>query len=187
MVEGRRRSGRAILPVAVNGGVHRLTQIQNYQNAGFLRTDYNDTEDYGQMHITFDDGTIADILASDVVLGGVSNWIEVFANNHRTRCMLNPVDALETFSPGEQVLRDVYIAEKLSPKLGWMYPAPDEDWMHGYPQEIQAFAEAIASGKRPESNGFLGEVCTAVLYAAYLSADRRGAAVEVPHVEEASY
>ena len=186
-VEGRARDGRPIFPVSVSANIHRITQLPGYRNEGYLRTEYHDTEDYGQMHVVFEDGTVADILASDLVLGGVANWIEVFAGNHRTRCNLNPVDALETFSPGVEALKDVYIAEKLHPKQGWMKPAPDEDWMHGYPQEIQAFAEAIESGRAPESSGMLGEVVTAVLYAAYLSASRRGQSVEVPLSTPAVY
>jgi predicted dehydrogenase len=187
IVEGRARTGVPIAPASVSANVHRLTQIPGFRDTGFLRTDYHDTEDFSQMHITFTDGTVADIFASDVVLGGVSNWIEVFANNHRTRCMLNPIDALETFAPGADTLRDVYVTEKLSPKQGWMFPAPDEDWMHGYPQEMQAFAEAIAGNRRPESNGFLGEACMIVIYAAYLSATNAGRAVEIPSLTDPQY
>lgn len=178
-VEGRARNGRPIFPVSVSANIHRITQLPAYQDHGYLRTEYHDTEDYGQMHVVFEDGTVADILASDLVLGGVSNWIEVFGGNHRTRCNLNPVDAMETFVPGAETLKDVYVVEKLAPRQGWMKPAPDEDWMHGYPQEIQAFAEAIESGRVPESSGVLGEVVTAVLYAAYLSASRAGQSVSV--------
>jgi len=180
-VEGRTRRGRPILPRAVSARTHRLTPLPTYQDRGHLRTAYEDTEDTSQMHVIFDDGTVADIFASDVVLGGVANWIEVFANDHRTRCNLNPIDALETFSPAEATLRDVYVVEKLSPKQGWMRPAPDEGWMHGYPQEIQAFVEAIAGGRAPESSLDLGEAVALTLYAAYLSAAKRGQEVEVPN------
>lgn len=187
MVEGRTRLGRPILPSHVAGHARRLTGIAGYADTGFLRTDYHDTEDYAQLHVTFEDGTVADILASDVVLGGVTNWIEVFANNHRTRCNLNPTNALETFSPAPEALADVYVVEKIAPKQGWLWPAPDEAWAHGYPQEIQAFAEALAAGNCPESSGFLGEVVTVVLYAAYLSAARGGAEVELPAFTPAAY
>jgi len=180
-VEGRARLGRPILPRTVTARTHRLTQLPAYQDRGHLRTAYADTEDCSMMHVVFDDGTVADILASDVVLGGVANWIEVFANDHRTRCNLNPIDALETFSPAETTLRDVYVVEKLSPKQGWMRPAPDEGWMHGYPQEIQAFVEAIAGGRAPESSLDLGQAVALTLYAAYLSAAQRGREVEVPN------
>jgi hypothetical protein len=34
-----------------------------------------------QIHIVFDDGMVADILSpSQLVMGGVHNWLEVFAN-----------------------------------------------------------------------------------------------------------
>ncbi len=178
-IEGQTRLGRSIRPARVSAHAHRLTQLPGYVDEGTLRTDYIDTEDYGQMHVTFDDGTVADILASDVVLGGVANWIEVFCGNHRTRCNLNPVDALETFAPGAETLKDVYVVEKIHPKQGWMKPAADEDWQHGYPQEMQAFAEALAGGSPPESGWELGETVSLTLAAAYLSASRAGADVEI--------
>lgn len=177
-IEGRTRLGRAIQPVRVSAHSHRLTQLPGFVNEGTLRADYTDTEDYGQLHVTFDDGTVADILASDVVLGGVANWIEVFAGNHRTRCNLCPIDALETFVPEATTIRDVYVVEKIHPKHGWMKPAPDEDWQHGYHSEMQAFAEAIAERREPESSWQLGETVSLVLASAYLSASRRGEDVE---------
>ena len=157
-----------------------MTQLPGYQDDGNLRTAYTDTEDYGQMHVTFSDGTVADIFASDVVLGGVSNWIEVFAGNHRTRCNLNPTDALETFVPGAETLRDVYVVEKIAPKQGWMRPAPDEDWQQGYHQEAQDFALAAVEGREPLSGWRLGETVSLTLAAAYLSASQHGRDVEIP-------
>ena len=180
LVEGQARLGQPILPARISAHSHRLTQLPGYQDDGNLRTAYTDTEDYGQMHLTFSDGTVADIFASDVVLGGVSNWIEVFAGNHRTRCSLNPTDALETFAPGADTLRDVYVVEKIAPKQGWMRPAPDEDWQQGYHQEAQDFALAAVEGREPLSGWRLGETVSLTLAAAYLSASRDGRDVEIP-------
>jgi predicted dehydrogenase len=132
------------------------------------------------MHITFDDGTVADIFSSELVMGGVHNWLEVFANNHRTRCNLNPTDALETYNPREDQLKDVYVTEKLGTKQGWSNPAPDEDWQHGYPQEFQDFMESIHANREPLSGAELARDTIAVLYSAYLSAERRGEEVEIP-------
>lgn len=185
LTEGAARLGRPIPPVRISAHAHRLTQIQGYQDHGTLRTDYTDTEDYGQMHVTFADGTVADILASDVVLGGVSNWIEVFAGNHRTRCNLNPTDAVETFAPGAETLRDVYVVEKIAPKQGWMRPAPDEDWQQGYAQELEDFAHAAVAGGEPRSGWRLGEMVSLTLAAAYLSASQEGRDVAIPATEPA--
>lgn len=180
-VEGKTRDGKAIRPATVSARTHEITRLKNFRDAGFLRTSYDDVEDYGQMHITFEDGTVADIFSSELVLGGVHNWLEVFANNHRTRCNLNPTDALETYSPREEFLKDVYVTEKLGTKQGWSNPAPDEDWQHGYPREFQDFMESIYFNREPLSGGELARDTIAVLYSAYLSAERRGAEVEIPN------
>lgn len=178
--EGEARDGRVIRPAAVSARTHAITRLKDFRDAGFLRTTYEDVEDYGQMHITFDDGMVADIFSSELVLGGVHNWLEVFANNHRTRCNLNPVNALETYNPREEFLRDVYLVEKIGTKQGWSRPAPDEDWQHGYPQEFQDFAESLYDNREPLSGAELARDTVAVLYAAYLSAERKGMEVEVP-------
>src|SRR5579863_4348478 len=178
---GAAASGQPIRPVTVSARTHEITRLKDFRDAGFLRTDYDDVEDYGFMHLTFDDGTVADIFSSELVMGGVHNWLEVFANNHRTRCNLNPIDALETYNPREEQFKDIYVTEKIGTKQGWSHPAPDEDWQHGYPQEFQDFVESITAGREPLSGAELARDTIAVLYSAYLSAERRGAEVEIPH------
>jgi len=179
-VEGVTRLGQPIRPATVSARTHEITRLKNFQDLGFLRTSYDDIEDYAQVHVTFDDGTVADIFSSELALGGVHNWLEVFANNHRTRCNLNPVNALETYNPREDFLKDVYVTEKIGTKQGWSHPAPDEDWQHGYLQEFQDFIEAFSQGREPVSGLALARDTVAVLYSAYLSAERRGAEVEIP-------
>jgi predicted dehydrogenase len=180
-IEGEARSGKPIRPATVSARTHEITRLKNFRDEGFLRTSYQDIEDYCQVHVTFEDGTIADIVSSELVLGGVHNWLEVFANNHRTRCNLNPVNALTTYNPREDILKDVYLTEKLGTKQGWSHPAPDEDWQHGYPHEFQDFMECIAGNRPPLSGGELARDTVAVLYSGYLSAERRGTEVELPH------
>jgi len=179
-VEGEARDGKPIRPATVSARTHEITRLKTFRDAGFLRTSYDDIEDYGQTHITFDDGTVADIFSSELALGGVHNWLEVFANNHRTRCNLNPIDALETYNPKEEILKDVYVTEKIGTKQGWSHPAPEEDWQHGYPHEFQDFMESIWYKREPRSGGELARDTVAVLYSAYLSAERRGVEVDLP-------
>src|SRR3984885_10246944 len=177
--EGESRNGAPIRPAKVNARTHEITRSKNYRDEGFLRTTYEDVEDYAQVHITFSDGTVADIFSSELVLGGVHNWLEVICNNHRTRCNLNPVDALETFNPKEELLKDVYITEKIGTKQGWSRPAADEDWQHGYPQEFQDFMESIYFGREPLSGVDLAQDTIAVIYAGYRSAEGGGIEVDV--------
>lgn len=179
-VEGEARQQKAIRPAAVNARTHAITRNPDFQDAGFLRTDYRDVEDYAQVHVTFEDGTVADIFSSELVLGGVHNWLEVFANNHRTRANLNPVNALETYNPREDLLRDVYVTEKIGTKQGWSHPAPDEPWQHGYPQEFQDFMECVWLNRQPLAGGELARDTVAVMYAGYRSAELAGAQVPVP-------
>jgi len=180
-VEGEAgKSGKPIRPATVSARTHEITRLKAFRDVGYLRTSYDDIEDYGQMHITFEDGMVADIFSCELVLGGVHNWLEVFANNHRTRCNLNPIDALETYNPKEEILKDVYVTEKIGTKQGWNRPAPDEDWQHGYPQEFQDFMESIAQNREPRSGAELARDTVATLYGAYLSAERRGQEVEIP-------
>ncbi|MGH9402456.1 MAG: Gfo/Idh/MocA family protein, partial [Terriglobia bacterium] len=96
--EGEAHDGKPVRPATVSARTHEITRLKNYRDAGFLRTSYDDIEDYSQAHVTFSDGTVADIFSTELVMGGVHNWLEVFANNHRTRCNLNPVNALETYN-----------------------------------------------------------------------------------------
>lgn len=178
--EGSARGGSPIRPATVSARTHEITRLPSYRDEGHLRRGYHDIEDYGQMHVTFSDGTIADIFSSELVMGGVSNWLEVMANNHRTRCQLNPIDALTTFNPKEDAFRDIYVTEKIETKQGWSHPAPDEAWQHGYPQEFQDFMESIAASREPMASAELAQDTIATLYSAYVSAERGGAEMAIP-------
>ena len=179
-IEGRAHGGRPIRPASVSCRVHEITRLAAFRDRGFLRTDYADVEDYSQLHVTFDDGTVADVFATELVLGGVHNWLEVFANNHRTTCRLNPVNLLDTFNPEAAQLKDVYVLEKLGTKEGWSHPAPDEEWQQGFYAEIQDFVECCATGRQPQSSALVAHDTVATLYAGYLSAERGGQHTSVP-------
>jgi len=179
-MEGLTRAGQPIRPAAVSARVHALTRLPGYEDRGHLRTDYHDVEDWGLMHVSFEDGTVADVFSSEVVMGGVHNWLEVFANNHRTRCNINPMDGLETYNPVEAQFADLYVVEKIGTKQGWSKPAPDEHWMNGYVQELTEFYRCMSEGRPSFAGAQLGYDTVSVIYSAYLSAERRGAEVELP-------
>jgi len=178
-VEGGARDGRPIRPATVSARIHELTRLEGYQDAGVLRADYHDVEDFALMHVVFEDGTIADIFASEIVMGGIHNWLEVTANNHRTICNINPNTGMQTYNPVDANFRDIYVVEKTETKQGWSFPAPDEDFFTGYPQEIEAFYRAVAHGDPIQSDSRLGGDCISTIYSAYLSAERAGAEVSV--------
>ena len=178
--EGNYRDGHPIRPLSVSARTHALTRLPAYADRHFIRTDYHDIEDSGWMHVVFADGTFGDVITGEVVLGGIYDYVEVFANNHRARCRLSPTNLVELYAPRGEELGEMYLMEKLSSREGWSLAAPDEQWTMGYQGEIQDFLECAATGRHPQSDLALAIDTTATIYAAYLSAERRGSEVEVP-------
>ncbi len=182
-VEGIARDGKPIRPRTVSARVHEITRLDTYQDKGFLRTDYDDVEDYGFMHVVFEDGTIGDVVTSELVLGGISDWVEVCANNHRARCRMSPTNLVDGYYPSGEEVRDIYLMEKISTQEGWVNTAPDENWTMGYQSEMQDFAESINARTQPQSGLPLAIDTTLTIYAAYVSAEQRGTEVDIP-IEE---
>lgn len=178
--EGTVRYGSPVRPAAVTARTHELTRLPGYQDKGFLRTDYLDIEDYGWMHVVFDDGTVGDVVTSELVLGGIYDYVEVFANNHRVRCRLSPTDSMEVYNPSGPQFENIYLMEKISTKEGWIPAAPNEHWSMGYQAEIQDFIECATSGRQPQSNLGLALDTITTIYAAYVSAERNGTEVAIP-------
>ncbi|HEV8440676.1 MAG TPA: Gfo/Idh/MocA family oxidoreductase [Methylomirabilota bacterium] len=171
--EGRRLRGRPVRPASVVGEVAQLADTPTFQAAAprYLNTvDGSDVEDWGSMLLTFDDGTVAQISASDAVLGGIRNQLAIYGAKAVVLCHINPNDTVQAYAPDASIFAGEYITEKIETKAGWTFPQPDEDWMTGYPQEIEDFVHSVAFGREPLSGGELARDVTAVIYGAYLSA-----------------
>lgn len=181
-VEGITRNGKPIRPKTVSCRTHSITRLENFEDQGHLRTSYTDVEDYAFIHIVFEDGTLADITASELLQGGVKNYLEVHANNHRTICNLTPNNAMQTYNPVEENFKDIYVVEKTGTKTGWSNISPDEAWFNGYQHEMEAFYAVISKGGSIESNSLLAADTIATIYSAYLSAERNGEEVRIPEV-----
>jgi len=177
-VEGKARNGTPIRPKGVSARAHAITRLDGFEDKGHIRCDYHDIDDFSLMHVVFEDGTVADIFASDIILGGIHNWLEVAANNHRTICNINPNTAMKTYNPAEAYFEDIYVVEKTGTKQGWSNPSPDEDWFTGYPQEMEAFYRTIAYGDALETDSRIAADCISTIYSAYVSAEKTG--IEVP-------
>ncbi|HOZ47426.1 MAG TPA: Gfo/Idh/MocA family oxidoreductase [Candidatus Hydrogenedentes bacterium] len=178
-VEGRARDGKPIRPKAVSARTHALTRLPNFRDEGHIRRDYYDIDDFSVMHVVFEDDTVATVFASDIILGGIHNWLEVATNNHRTICNINPNTAMQIYNPFEANFRDVYTVEKIETRQGWTHMPPDEDWFTGYPQEIEAFYRTIAFGDPLESDSRLAADSISTIYSAYVSAEKKGAEIPV--------
>lgn len=177
--EGRNRTGNPIRPKSVSARTHAITRMDNYDNKGHLQTHYKDIEDLAMVHIVFDDGTVANLFASELVLGGVKNQLEINANNHRTVCNLAPNNAMQAYTPDESYFKDLYVVEKTETKQGWSNLSPDEGWFNGYQHEMDAFYRTVAFGDHIESNSSLAADVIATIYAGYVSAEQKGTEVAI--------
>ncbi len=134
-----------------------------------------DVEDFSNVTITFSDGTKAIVIATDVVMGGTKNYIEVYSNDSVLMCNITPTDILNTYFLDEDGLEDVTISEMLPAKLGWNKAFVSDEIIRGYMGELQDFVDTIAHDREPVSNFQLAYDTARVMYAAYQSAeeDRR--------------
>ncbi|MBQ3049731.1 MAG: Gfo/Idh/MocA family oxidoreductase [Oscillospiraceae bacterium] len=130
-----------------------------------------DVEDYAAVTVTFSDGTKSLTIASDTVLGGSKNYIEVYSNDSSLMCNITPTDVLNTYFLDEEGLDNVYISEMLPAKLGWNKAFVSDEVIRGYMGELQDFMEAVAYDRAPASDFSLAYETTRIMYAAYQSAE----------------
>jgi predicted dehydrogenase len=185
-VEGMVSQGRPIRPATVSARVHAATRSDTFKDLGFIKTGYTDIEDFGALHIVFEDGMFADVFACELVLGGVHNWLEITANNHRSVVNINPNDSMKSFNPKKEQFDEVYVVEKIETKEGWANISPDEDWYTGYQSEIQDFYQCVVSGAPPQCGSAIAADTILTVYAAYCSAAEQGREVKIPDLPVSS-
>ena len=93
-----------------------------------------------------------------------------YLSNAVIQANLTPNTAVVAYTPEAAVWGEAYITEKVETKAGWQFPSPEEDWMRGYPQELEDFVDAIRDGRPPRSGAALARDVVEVIYAGYLSA-----------------
>jgi predicted dehydrogenase len=178
--EGMRKSGRPIRVKSVLADVAQLSKHPAVQAAPkkYLVTAWEDVEDWSAAILTFEDGTKASVFSTDVSLGGVKNLVTAYLDNAVVQVNINPNTSLQVYAPDGQIWGDEYITEKVETKGGWQFPSPDEDWMRGYPQEMEDFVDAVREGREPLAGLLLAHETVEVIYAGYVSA-QEGRRVEL--------
>jgi len=171
--EGLQRYGRPIGVRSVMAETADLSRVRSFQDeeTKWLVDDWQDVENWSTTILTFQDGTHAIVSASDTVLGGMEDTLEIFLSNARIACDMTHNTLIRAYAPDPSVFADEYLAEKLETKGGWTYPSVDEDWLLGYPQEIEDFVTTLAEDRPPLCSGRLGLEVVRVIYAAYQSAE----------------
>jgi len=171
--EGLLRDGKPIgvrSVLAETGDLSRVRSVEAEEKK-WLVGGWKDVENWSTVILTFEDGTHAIIFASDTVLGGMEDTLEIFLSNARVACDMTHSTMMRAYAPDPSVFAEEYLAEKLETKAGWSYPAFDEEWLLGYPQELRDFVEAVKEDRSPMVDGRLGLDVIRVIYAAYQSAE----------------
>jgi predicted dehydrogenase len=178
--EGLRRQGRPIRVRSVIADVAQLTRTDAFraEPRKWLVDQWEDVEDWSAAILTFEDGTKATVMSTDVSLGGVKNLVTAYMSNAVVQVNINPNTSLQIYAPDGAIWGDEYITEKVETKAGWQFPSPDEDWMRGYPQEMEDFVDAVREGREPLSGLLLAHETVEVIYAGYVSA-QEGRRVEL--------
>jgi len=171
--EGLRKKGTPIRVKSVIADVGQLTKIPAFQaeNRKWLVHSWEDVEDWSAALLTFEDGTKAAVMSTDVSLGGVKNLLTAYMSNGVVQVNINPNTSLQVYAPDGAIWGDEYITEKVETKGGWQFPSPDEDWMRGYPQEMEDFVDAVREQREPLSGLLLAHETVEVIYAGYVSAE----------------
>jgi len=179
--EGTKKTGKPIRVKSILADVAQLTKHPAVQAAPkkWLVTSWQDVEDWSAAILTFEDGTKATVFSTDVSLGGVKNLLTAYLDNGVVQVNINPNTSLQVYAPDGAIWGDEYITEKVETKGGWQFPSPDEDWMRGYPQEMEDFVDAVRLGREPLSGLLLAHETVEVIYAGYVSA-QEGRRVDLP-------
>jgi len=129
----------------------------------------NDVEDFANVSITFTDGSKAIVMASDTVLGGTKNYVEIYSNNAVMMNNLTPTDALNVYMLDNEGMDDIKFSEMLPSTVGWNKAFIADEILRGFTDELIDFMESIAFDREPLSDFKLAYDTTKAIYAAYLS------------------
>jgi predicted dehydrogenase len=174
--EGRRKYGAPVRPAKVLASVARLTQTRGFlaDEEKFIREGWVDSEDWGTLVVTFEDDTVAQITASDIVLGGIQNALSIYSSKAVAHANNVPNTSVIAYAPRDGLYAGEYVREKVETTAGWQFTSGDEHWMNGFPAELQDFCEAASCDREPVSGAMLARDVVAVTYGAYLSAEQGG-------------
>lgn len=169
---------REIKVTSVMGNMARITTGLSPYEHRHIAAAPHDVEDFGTALLTFSDNSRALILATDTLLGGSKNYIELYCNDTAINCRLTMNDMMDTYFLDEDRLDDVYLSEMLPSKTGWNHPFLEDEIIRGYVDEMRDFMEAVSLDREPLSGFDIAYDTSRIIYAAYLSSEL-GHAVEL--------
>src|SRR5260370_24621946 len=111
-----------------------------------------DVEDWGELALTFSDGTKSMIFSGDMIMGGVRNLIELYTSGGSLFANITPNNHFMSYLTNEEKLANVYFTEKGDRKTCWQFICLEAEWARRYLQEIQDFLECVVSRRQPRAD-----------------------------------
>jgi predicted dehydrogenase len=164
--------GEAIYPVSVTADMGRVSQILTKEEHKHILAHPIDVEDYSSVTITFSDGSKANIIMSDTVVGGSQNTLDIYTNDGVMECKLLIPDELTTCFMDEEGLDDLTLSEMNSHKLGWYRAFTTDALVRGYTGELREFLTAIQEDRDADLDFEFGYLVVKIIYAAYIAAQQ---------------
>ena len=171
---------RAIHVTSVMADMGRITPSLSEYDHRHIAARPNDVEDMGSVILTFSDDSRAVVLATDTLLGGSKNYVELYCNDAAINCNLTMSNMMQTYFLDEDRLDDVYLSEMLPSKTGWNNPFLEDEIMRGYSDEMRDFMHSIYYDHEPQSGFDLAYETIRIIYLAYLSAEL-GRKIDLEH------
>ena len=99
--EGLQKHGTPIRVKSVIADVGQLTKTPAFQaeDRKWLVHSWEDVEDWSAAILTFEDGTKATVMSTDVSLGGVKNLLTAYMSNGVVQVNINPNTSLQIYAP----------------------------------------------------------------------------------------
>ena len=163
--------GKEIHVKSVMADMGRVTPLLSEYDHRHIAARPVDVEDMGSVILTFSDDSRAVVMATDTLLGGSKNYVELYCNDAAITCNLTMSNMMQTYFLDEDRLDDVYLSEMLPSKIGWNNPFLEDEIMRGYADEMRDFMHSIYYDHEPQSGFDLAYETIRMIYLAYLSAE----------------
>jgi myo-inositol 2-dehydrogenase/D-chiro-inositol 1-dehydrogenase len=133
-------------------------------------------DDYALFTVEFENGCVGQVEDSWSKPGGIEDAAEIFGTEGVIYCDVVIGSASKVYSR----TGFGYAVEKAEMTKGWTHTIFEENWMYGYPQEMQHFIDCVNGKAQPSETAEDGRVVLEVMFAAYESA-ATGRRIDFPY------
>ena len=132
--------------------------------ATLVHGDRTSGEDNAVMLVRFEDGRVATMDVSWSSKGGLENRFELYGDGGRI------VEDITSTMLRAFIERPAgYLGEKVDADTGWVFPVPNETYVHGHDAMMAEVVDAFRAGRAPRETFQDGYIVNAVIDAAYRS------------------